>query len=326
MLENNDLEFLDHFNDPAQIVHEGSSVRSLGYTPIIHQPLLVEIGLMESVQGYWISNHSHEDATEILFILHGTGSVIIENKCYPVKPGSLVIYHPMQPHYEDFTATTEKIAVYHLRIRSFQIHNLKMNQMLPENAEQVSTVNFNNTLIPSCFHVLFEESKHQELGYEQIVYKRLEILMLQILRLYPQYFPSNSENKKSLAQIAIHTKSYLDVHYQQHQDIHLENLAAALSVSKYYLSHCFTTYYGLPPMQYLKMRRIDEAKKLLFASSCPIKEIASCIGYENATNFTLHFRTQTGVSPTQYRTMSKAYKELDSGWATHTLEHSEKIL
>lgn len=319
MERQDDLSFLARFDDPHKIIHEGNSDRPFCYTPIIHHPLLVEVGLMESARKYWISPHKHNAMTEILFVEDGTGKIAIEGRYFPVQAGDMVIYHPEQTHSEFFVTENGKIKVYHLRISSFQIKDLKSNYLIPDAVGQIHRVLPQNMLIYSCFDILFEESSKQQIGHEQIIYKRLEILLLQILDLYAEHFPQKIFDKKSWEQIAIYTKSYLDDHYQQNQGVHLENVSKVLSVSKYYISHCFAAYYGLPPMQYLKLRRMDEAKRLLYASNHSISEIANDVGYNNVSGFISQFRSQTGMSPAQYRAVTKSTGERNSTWSMHIL-------
>ena len=110
---------------------------------------------------------------------------------------------------------------------------------------------------------------------------------------------------RSREQVAISVRKCLDECYCQ-ENIQLENLAERLRVSKYYLSHCFTACYDIPPMQYLRQKRIEEAKRLLFISSWSVSEIADYVGYENVSVFIRIFRMHKGISHCRYR---KTYRD-----------------
>lgn len=58
---------------------------------------------------------------------------------------------------------------------------------------------------------------------------------------------------------------------------------------------------GVPPKQYLSIRRISKAKMLLLRTQDPIKEIALRTGFENEFFFFRIFKKYTGLTPTQYR-------------------------
>ncbi|MCI8977406.1 MAG: helix-turn-helix transcriptional regulator [Lachnospiraceae bacterium] len=58
--------------------------------------------------------------------------------------------------------------------------------------------------------------------------------------------------------------------------------------------------------RYLRQKRIEEAKRLLFISNWSISEIADYVGYENVSIFIRIFRIQKGISPERYR---KAFRD-----------------
>ncbi len=273
-------------------------------TPIIRCPRLIEIGLLEPKQSCQASPHKHEDITEIIFVEQGKVQVMIENCYKTVQAGSLVVYHPAQLHFEFFLKTKEKTKIYYLKIRYFQIKGLDSDHLLPENTKQIYDTGDMCKLICSCFQVILEESRKQMSGFEQVIYKRLEIIMLQIYSLSSDTSSIFTRKEESREKIALSARNYLDECYKQ-EDIRLEKLAEKMGVSKYYIAHCFTACYGIAPMQYLKQKRIEEAKRLLFMSGSSISEIADYVGYENVSVFIRIFRMQTGISPGQYRKVSR---------------------
>ena len=116
-----------------------------------------------------------------------------------------------------------------------------------------------NTDLLFYFHSLFQELDEKKEGYEEICRHTLSILIAQLRRitdsgfqLVPSFHPS-----KECAQV----KRYLDSNYGE--DINLDQLAALSHLNKYYLSHEFTRYYGISPINYLNRRRIEVCKILL---------------------------------------------------------------
>ena len=72
-----------------------------------------------------------------------------------------------------------------------------------------------------------------------------------------------------------------------------------LSVSRFV--HLFKDECGIGFSDYLKERRIEEAKKLLEATDMKIYDVASRCGFSGQCYFGLVFRKQTGISPFCYR-------------------------
>ncbi len=92
---------------------------------------------------------------------------------------------------------------------------------------------------------------------------------------------------------------YIDSHYRE--DIRIESLAAALHISRKYLSSAFCRHMGMTTKEYLLRRRLDAASELLLVSDMSVSEIAEAVGYEDYTQLTRLFRLKKGMSPRQYR-------------------------
>jgi AraC family transcriptional regulator len=84
-------------------------------------------------------------------------------------------------------------------------------------------------------------------------------------------------------------------------DVLLEDLAKTATMSPFHFSRSFKRATGLPPHQYLAMRRVEHAKELLKSTTLPVVEIAYRVGYTNMSHFIQLFRRATGETPGQFR-------------------------
>ncbi|ANS70262.1 AraC family transcription regulator [Streptomyces lincolnensis] len=82
----------------------------------------------------------------------------------------------------------------------------------------------------------------------------------------------------------------------------LDALAAKTGVSRTNLARRFTTLVGLPPMTYLRERRLALAADLLREPGATPAAVASRVGFANAFALSTAFKKQHGVSPSDYRT------------------------
>ena len=82
--------------------------------------------------------------------------------------------------------------------------------------------------------------------------------------------------------LAIHTKRYIDTHFDQ--DINLDLLAHIQLTSKYHLIRVFKKYYGTTPRQYLINKRIEQAKKML-RSGRAVSDTCYSVGFESPNSF-----------------------------------------
>jgi AraC family transcriptional regulator len=84
-------------------------------------------------------------------------------------------------------------------------------------------------------------------------------------------------------------------------DVTLDELAAAVNVSKFHFIRAFTQATGLTPYRYLRRLRMQAAQELLRTSTLGIARIALLCGYRSPGRFAAAFRAEHGVSPSDLR-------------------------
>lgn len=92
---------------------------------------------------------------------------------------------------------------------------------------------------------------------------------------------------------------YINGHYRD--QMHVERVAEVVNLSRSYLSISFKRRLGITVNDFLRRKRIFEARRLLRGSTMSVQQIANQVGYENYKHFKDVFRELTGVSPNNYR-------------------------
>lgn len=92
-------------------------------------------------------------------------------------------------------------------------------------------------------------------------------------------------------------RRYIDECYSQ--GIRLEQLAAHVSLSPYYLLRAFRGEVGMPPHAYLESVRIRHAQRLIEAGNS-LAEVAAETGFSSQSHLTYRFKQIIGVTPGQY--------------------------
>ena len=85
------------------------------------------------------------------------------------------------------------------------------------------------------------------------------------------------------------------------QDICLEDLAELTGLSCKHFARAFKQSTGLPPHQYLIVRRIEAAKCCLVDARASLADIALACGFADQSHFTATFRKLVGVPPGTWR-------------------------
>lgn len=88
------------------------------------------------------------------------------------------------------------------------------------------------------------------------------------------------------------------------QPMEVEELAELVHLHPNYFIPYFKKYMGVPPMQYVQLKRMELAKRQLSYSTSSISDIAAQVGMELA-HFSKYFKKSTGVSPSAYRNSTR---------------------
>ena len=109
--------------------------------------------------------------------------------------------------------------------------------------------------------------------------------------------PGDAEDRNAL--VMAHVRRYMEDNYMF--DLSLDSVSEILHISPAYLSAQFKKYQKMNFLDCLTELRINAAKQLLTDPLRSAAEVASMVGYEDASYFARAFKKRTGMTPTQYR-------------------------
>jgi len=91
------------------------------------------------------------------------------------------------------------------------------------------------------------------------------------------------------------------MHENLGEPITIDDMARTAMFSKFHFSRIFQRVTGISPGRFLSALRLQEAKRLLLATSMTVADISHLVGYNSIGTFSSRFRGSVGVSPTEYR-------------------------
>ncbi|MBP8314150.1 helix-turn-helix transcriptional regulator, partial [Clostridium neonatale] len=94
-------------------------------------------------------------------------------------------------------------------------------------------------------------------------------------------------------------KAYIKEHLNE--EISVYSIAEMLYLTPTYFSKLFKNSAGEGCNSYIIRKRIEKAKLLLETTSMKTGKIAALVGYKDTNYFSLAFKKQTGMSPTEFR-------------------------
>ncbi len=83
--------------------------------------------------------------------------------------------------------------------------------------------------------------------------------------------------------------------------ITLGDLARAAGISKVHLTRVFQARFGMPPVEAVRLIRLDRAASLLSRTDLPVQEISRLTGFVNPFHFSRSFAATYACSPREYR-------------------------
>ena len=109
----------------------------------------------------------------------------------------------------------------------------------------------------------------------------------------------SGEGDTALPQLIRH---YID--YSFKNVITLDTLEKQFNYSKFHIGRVFFDYAGTTVIKYYNERRIACAKAML-SSGATVSEVVKDLNYSSIYSFSRHFKTAVGMSPSEYRKITK---------------------
>lgn len=107
--------------------------------------------------------------------------------------------------------------------------------------------------------------------------------------------------EKLISELIVYVEAHL------YEGLNLDQIAAALHYSKYYLHRTFRQSAGLTIHEYVQRRRLTEAARMLVFSEKTVLDIAQLSGYESQQAFTDAFRSMYKMAPVRFRNAGMFY-------------------
>ncbi|MEQ8740039.1 MAG: AraC family transcriptional regulator [Hoeflea sp.] len=84
-------------------------------------------------------------------------------------------------------------------------------------------------------------------------------------------------------------------------DIGLDQIASVCGLTRFHFSRAFKASFGVPPYQYVNLRRVEKAKQILATTGLPVSSVAEACGFNSVSQFGRTFRGFVGQTPLAFR-------------------------
>lgn len=247
----------------------------------------------------------YDDDLSISYMLHCSGNIKIEGKCFAIQSGDVVITTPCEIHCCEIEDGT-----YYERI-SVCIKKSVLNNFHFESEELLAFFEqqkkFGSNIIPSeivsdhkldeLINEIFGLAKKPS-GKNRIlsVCKIIELLTrlgnaISCQGLKPS---SSTEENPTISKVI----KYIDDSFTQ--KINCEEIAQRFFLNKYYLEHIFKERVGTSLWEYVILKRLLYVNELL-QQKYPLEEASRTAGFSNYANFYRLYKKHFNMTPADYK-------------------------
>jgi YesN/AraC family two-component response regulator len=236
---------------------------------------------------------------EIYFFIQGNVNYFVEQSCYRLQKGNLLIFNSHEIHravnltdspYERITIHFEPQLIRQFCTKQTNLLSCFENRETGTNNITLLDPSKLNNFMSTALQLIHSMDSHS-FGSDLLPLSYL----IQLLVMVNETFSEKEPRMTSiLSSKIIPILQYIDSHITE--NLSLDNLSKILSIDKYYLSHLFKQNTGITLYQYILMKRILLAKHLLL-EGVSVTETCQQSGFNDYSNFIRTFKKVTGVSP-----------------------------
>lgn len=241
----------------------------------------------------------HHDFYEVYYLLNGSIDYWVDGRIIHMEPGDILLINPQELHRPLLTPETKVYERIVLWINKGYLEQISgdisrcFDQSLPN---RICPADRDRPVMKARMHELVREFYSKEYGSQLSATGLFLQLMVQLNRLALRTEKADREDKQ-LSPLVRKTMDHIREHISS--PLSLEEIAGALYVSKYHLSHAFSREVGVSLYRYIMLRRLLLARQLLLTGQSAGQVSLNC-GFSDYASFYRAFKAEYGISPRQY--------------------------
>jgi YesN/AraC family two-component response regulator len=281
----------------------------------LHQPFELIISDIES----WNERPLIYHFFEIVQILEGNGTRIVNDNKYDYRKGSIFLFTPLDCRGFDSETATRFCSIRFSEVFLGKYKNAQDRERISEWLKQLE-------------HIFFHHNRFREL-----LFKRpgdchmISGILDNMVKEYEQKQPYHEENLQHFVTLALNIIARnvsegtgitdadqqseplinrMLVHIREHindpEKLRIGHLAAHFNLSANYVGEYFRKLTGESLQHYITQYKIKQVQQRLAHSEYTVSQIADELGFTDESHLSRQFKKYSGVSPMAYRKNAKA--------------------
>lgn len=250
--------------------------------------------------------HYH-DTYEFYLQTFGERYIFLDDICYTLKKGDLIIFKPFDLHY----AESREVDYYERYVMNF--HQQKLACLLSDNEIRIlfdkldsGVIHLNDEQFENIYnHYKKAEFYSNKTGFlsEKLLYSTVFQMIMMISEITEKAEKVSEQDVKPEIVKAI---LYMNKHFGE--TIELNMLSNLVGMSKYHFSRLFHNTTGATFLEYLYNVRLTKVHRMLIETNLTLNEIADKTGFSSTAHLSRTFRKAYHISPREFRKSSKVSK------------------
>lgn len=266
--------------------------------------LLVDVVSLEDIRKYIRAHPEHTlSYFDITFITQGSGSLCIGGEKYRLRPGDVLFTKPGEIREWDMEEIPQGYALIfeeEFLLSFFNDPAFLQNLAYFSRSRVCAHLHIQHIqtrtdgLIRNISEEIHREGSKDKHILRALLYEMLMLLNREYLKVHAPCTEEKSRNRYAERFVVL-----VDEHFRAHRDTWY--YADELCITPNYLNEVVRRHMGINAKSYIRDRSIREAKRLLSYTDLTVSEIADELNFENPSYFIRMFRSQTGMTPLQFR-------------------------
>ena len=258
----------------------------------------------------WNWDNIFSPFARLYVVLNGEATIIVSNKEYNVKQGSIYLIPPYTRfscrcigefelyYFHIYENPTSKVFFFEEYVLPVEVASsdfeIDIAKKILDINPQYGLSNINPDVYDNQRNVVFNIKKRQAEDFYNIVVTRgaINILLAPFVKCAKA---KNQDLDDRVSLMISHINRHID------SDIKVAELADLCLLSENHTMRIFKSQIGLSIIDYINKRRIERAQILLITTAMSVKDIAYSLGFENVSYFNRLFLKRIGVTPRKYK-------------------------
>jgi AraC-like DNA-binding protein len=257
------------------------------------QPTSLEVARVEDLRGYVLDTTPYRlDFHDITFVTAGEGPYWIDDQCWDVSPGAIIMTTPGRVR-RSFVSGLQGIAAFFTTdFRGLQLRDdlspYARSVMMPDDKIAAD--------LAFQFEALLADGGQPFAGTVDVAGTRIDLILALIA-----YAAAGSQNRLDETRKSVSNRfiDLLDANYAAHHSP--AYYADKLGFGVTYLSRLCREAFGRSARDVIHDRISLEARRQLVHSGESVQTIAYDLGFDDPSHFAKFFKRRNGVAPRQFR-------------------------